>query len=534
LCDANLNHQAIPTKMYIYAILSLLPVLIHSHPQNWRPILHNGFPSGDDSFLPGYQHAHLAQSAGLASPSASGQCDLYKVQFNQDLYYQYVEYDVKMPELKEFTLCFWNKHVNHSTDHPIFSYAVSDSPRAIYSWVSNSNTASYYHLSIDGHTLYRLNYPLRINRWYHTCQSWNGKTGEWQIWVNAERVGRGFHNRLVGHTIPAGGVAISGIEQGAEDNGLNNKNVQGGMLGEITMLQLYTVALTAGKAHRDHKHHHAHKYDHNGAEITTTTRAPVTTRVPQAQHPLLTGGQLNPGVALNIAAQQPIQVPIQGQPFTTQYVNGQLASPQVSLQLAGNQAQQPQPQNQFQLQIQELSQLSQLANQPQLQQLSQNAQTIPSSSSSGLPPGVTSYSQQSIIFGDKPLLNTGLIHSTSSLSSSQLESHNLFKRDAKKSKDNDAKAKAKPAKRQIIDAFDFDQDLTGLAGITDNGVVLEEQKKMEEREPAEAEVTAVMNICSGCDPEPFAKALLLGWRDVHKKLYSGAAYVQANTQCRVF
>lgn len=51
-------------------------------------------------------------------------------------------------------------------------------------------------LSIDGHTLYRLNYPLRLNKWYHSCQSWNGHTGEWQIWVNDERVGRGFNNRV--------------------------------------------------------------------------------------------------------------------------------------------------------------------------------------------------------------------------------------------------------------------------------------------------------------------------------------------------
>lgn len=28
------------------------------------------------------------------------------------------------------------------------------------------------------------------------CNSWNGNTGEWQLWVNAERVGRGFHNRV--------------------------------------------------------------------------------------------------------------------------------------------------------------------------------------------------------------------------------------------------------------------------------------------------------------------------------------------------
>lgn len=42
---------------------------------------------------------------------------------------------------------------------------------------------------------------------------------------------------------------------------------------EITSLQLYSVALSAGKAQRDHKHHHVHKFDHNG-EIPTTTTTP--------------------------------------------------------------------------------------------------------------------------------------------------------------------------------------------------------------------------------------------------------------------
>lgn len=51
-------------------------------------------------------------------------------------------------------------------------------------------------MNIDGHNLYRLNYPLRLNKWYHSCQSWNGRTGEWQVWVNDERVGRGFNNRV--------------------------------------------------------------------------------------------------------------------------------------------------------------------------------------------------------------------------------------------------------------------------------------------------------------------------------------------------
>lgn len=73
---------------------------------------------------------------------------------------------------------------------------VDHQPKAILAWISNTERSSYFSLAVQGHTFYRLNYPLRLNRWYHTCQSWNGRTGEWQIWVNAERVGRGFHNRV--------------------------------------------------------------------------------------------------------------------------------------------------------------------------------------------------------------------------------------------------------------------------------------------------------------------------------------------------
>lgn len=45
-------------------------------------------------------------------------------------------------------------------------------------------------------SVHRLNYPLKLRKWHHACASWNGKSGEWQLWVKAERVGRGFHNRV--------------------------------------------------------------------------------------------------------------------------------------------------------------------------------------------------------------------------------------------------------------------------------------------------------------------------------------------------
>lgn len=77
--------------------------------------------------------------------------------------------------------------------------------------------------------------------------------------------------QLVNHVIDEHGVAFSG---GPSFTG----PVDEGHHVEITMLQLYKVALSAGKAHRDHKHHHVHHFDHNGP-IEPTTPAPATSMV---------------------------------------------------------------------------------------------------------------------------------------------------------------------------------------------------------------------------------------------------------------
>jgi len=85
----------------------------------------------------------------------------------------------------EFVYCF---HV----------YADPGKPRVIYSWIENKPDKTYYSLAINGHTIYRINYPEKLFKWYHVCQSWNGHTGEWQLWINSERVGRGFYNLVSG------------------------------------------------------------------------------------------------------------------------------------------------------------------------------------------------------------------------------------------------------------------------------------------------------------------------------------------------
>ncbi|RZC33942.1 uncharacterized protein BDFB_004173 [Asbolus verrucosus] len=441
-------------------------------------------------------------------------------------------------------------HVTHPF-HQSTSSSIDGQPKAIASWISNTERSSYFSLSVEGHTFYRLNYPLRLNKWYHTCQSWNGKTGEWQIWVNGERVGRGFHNRLVSHIIPSGGLAITGQQQSQLGGGFLEGDQApkgaGGMLGEITMVQLYSVALTAGKAHRDHKHHHAHQYDHNGNQITTPPPQTPRPRTPLPAHPLLTGGQINPMLRLNFAGGQPGQQQpqiIPGQSYNAQFLNGQFVGGLVTQQLSqGRGPQQFQPQ-----QLQFLTS----APQPQPQQL----QFLGSGSSQRAP---------------TPLVGSGLVHpslvnpANVQIIDTQLDAHQLFKRQngeekeeselkfgdkiVKKTKrqSEDHKAENKHKKRELYlsggtiieDGYPgssgIDQSfLDGLAGIGENKPILQEQKQNDEREPAEAEVKAVMNVCSGCDEEPFEKALVFGWRTVPKKLYSGAFYTPAVPQCKAF
>lgn len=74
-----------------------------------------------------------------------------------------------------------------------------------------------------------------------------------------------FPFQLVGHKIPAHGKLYSG---GTSVTG----KISEGLHFEVTLVQIYRVALSAGKAHRDHKHHHAHHFDHEGQEIHPTTK----------------------------------------------------------------------------------------------------------------------------------------------------------------------------------------------------------------------------------------------------------------------
>lgn len=318
------------------------------------------------------------------------------------------------------------------------------------------------------------------------------------------------------------------------------------MLGEITMMQLYRIALTAGKAHKDHKHHHAHQFDHDGHIITTPAPTTPSNRPQLPQHPLLIGGQINPNVRLNFAGAQPMQQTqlVPGQNYAAQYSNGQFVGNLVTQQLSKTQQQQiygPQP----------------LFAPDQMHQSLPITETLPS------PREEPAFSTQFLSLGDTPVVNRGFNHlQYADNYQISLDSHNLFKRDeespGRKKKyqkreteegnqgEDEEVEGTRVGKRQVylggesfinepISSSAFQQSLLyGLAGIGENVEISKKQKESDEREPAEAEVKAVLNVCTGCDEEPFDKALVFGWRTVPKKLYSGAYYTPAIPECKVF
>ncbi|XP_014469633.1 PREDICTED: uncharacterized protein LOC106741801 [Dinoponera quadriceps] len=533
----------------------ILVALCEAISSSWRPIVpaHSGASTlHQEASIFGNaptQTLYDADSSHLLLPQDQERCSLYKVAMNQQLYFEYIHYKMDLPDLKEFTLCTWTKFYNHTNDHPLFSYAVGDQPRGIMSWVANTPRSSYYMLNVNGHNLYRLNYPLRLNKWYHSCQSWNGRTGEWQIWVNDERVGRGFNNRLVGHVIKGGGIAISGQEQRQLGGGfLEGKGAppgSGGYLGELTMLQLYNVALTAGKAHKDHKHHHAHHYEHDTSNNTprSTTRAPVT-GPPLPPHPFLTGGQINAQVKINPGA--PIQI-----------VQNGLTIRHPALPPAPESPPQPLPPLNLDVLSTTFPALqTQFFGSPTLQQQLPTA----GGSSSLFPDG----SYHNLFKREKSESKRRTLKDETVVSS--LVEKSVAKRDIEKtsrpgSSDGKvtfvprsevtdekelSKREADKKKRGLLqlgdgtlydDGYSIPQGLDNdyFSGLMNFGLHLSKWTDEEdEREPAEAEVRQVMDVCDGCAEEPFEKALVISWRSVPKKLYSGALFLPAVPACKAF
>lgn len=144
-------------------------------------------------------------------------------------------------------------------------------------------------------------------------------------------------------------------------------------------------------------------------------------------------------------------------------------------------------------------------------------------------------SSSSISFSSSSLLS-GSPGSSQFIDNSFSTNHGLFKRAATKpSRTVKATDEKKQIKRALVlysdgsivddttgGVYDFD----GLAQFGDNSLKqhitkmmdLESEIKEYDREPAEGEVQAVMNLCSLCDHEPFEGAVVMTWKQLRVRV----------------
>lgn len=354
--------------------------------------------------------------------------------------------------------------------------------------------------------------------------------------------------------IPGGGIAITGQEQrqfgGGFLEGEGSPKGSGGLLGEVTQLYLYKAALAAGKAHRDHKHHHG-----NHGSTTTPIPLPVSTGPPLPPHPLLISGQLIP--QLNVNAQLGGRPRPQNPPPPVP-INPLLASPLVqnsggstssitlpglssfSIQhtpgdttslLGGSSLLAPQQGSGSLLDIQH----SLFKRHKQQDTTVTRLKRSTSSYKKKFSPKKYSMAMKDLNHSSK----LKELHKTSITTPEDKQTkHKVIKRAINFSDDDDNGQYFNSQASSLIGS-----SAAGLLGGDFNPLSAPQQeddlsgaRDTEDypREPAEGEVTQVMNVCSGCAPEPFKKAELISWRNTPKKLYSGALYTLANPECKRF
>lgn len=117
--------------------------------------------------------------------------------------------------------------------------------------------------------------------------------------------------------------------------------------------------------------------------------------------------------------------------------------------------------------------------------------------------------------------------------------HSIFKRSDDSTKDKKKRELVQLSNGQTIDdsLLGNADEIEGLAYFGGNefkqflhkqsGDATEDEIKEYDREPAEGEVMAIMNLCSFCDHEPFLGALILSWKNVRITMHHA---LQAKSQ----
>lgn len=178
-----------------------------------------------------------------------------KVLFNQTSIGQYIEYDVKVPELTGFTLHYWVKILRSTPLATTFSYFVdgADNKEYVQLTLLKIGHSWFSVLQVKGVVVSNTKLPGDLEgEWHHLLHSWDGVTGAWSLYFDGKLVEEGESPRSEGLVVKGGGRVFTGQQASAVINSFSTScydigKFQEGVDGWVTLLSLDSRAITRPK-----------------------------------------------------------------------------------------------------------------------------------------------------------------------------------------------------------------------------------------------------------------------------------------------
>lgn len=152
---------------------------------------------------------------------------------------KFIEFETLVPDLQDFTVCYWLKSVNTTNRQSTFSYSgevlqvlddpvgrvelnrfvffisppAPGDPQAISIWIEPTIFGTQIRLTMREVEVHSVPYAITSHHWYHMCHSWEGASGRWLLYVDGDLVASGMDTNPRPRFIPGRGTVVFGQQQ---------------------------------------------------------------------------------------------------------------------------------------------------------------------------------------------------------------------------------------------------------------------------------------------------------------------------------
>ncbi|XP_063634042.1 uncharacterized protein LOC134804757 [Cydia splendana] len=161
---------------------------------------------------------------------------VYKIVLNSKGYAQFIQYDIDVPPLSEFTLCVWVRVTSVENDQSIFTYVGTNDKRIMRLWLDSGGRQLRISLE-HGRVTSSAGVEFTAGAWRDVCVTYQSDLGAWALYVDAKLLLCEGSRNLRGFEFPGKGSLIIGY-------GTSERGFPTGLSGEIygaSMILLSTI-----------------------------------------------------------------------------------------------------------------------------------------------------------------------------------------------------------------------------------------------------------------------------------------------------